>query len=78
MFMKGISAIIKWQSKLIKYFIYSVSLIAFFYGVWLICRVFMFEQFIIPSDSMRPTLIPGDRVIVDKTLMGLEYIVTSI
>ena len=28
------------------------------------------DQFIIPSESMRPTLIPGDRVLVDKTVMG--------
>ena len=40
------------------------------YGVWLMCRAFLFDLFVIPSDSMCPTLIPGDRVIVDKTIMG--------
>ena len=40
------------------------------YILWLLCRVFLFDQFVIPTESMSPTLLPGDRVIVDKTIVG--------
>lgn len=40
------------------------------YGLWLLVRMFLFDQFVVPSESMWPTLQPGDRIIVDKTLMG--------
>ena len=40
------------------------------YCLWLLCRVFLFDIFTIPTDSMLPTLCPGDRIIVNKTLMG--------
>ena len=33
-------------------------------------RIFFYDQFIAPTESMMPTLIPGDRIIVDKTLFG--------
>lgn len=42
------------------------------YCLWLLCRVFLFDIFTIPTDSMLPTLCPGDRIIVNKTLMGGE------
>ena len=35
-----------------------------------VCRIFFFDKFVIPSDSMRPTLVAGDRIIVDKTIFG--------
>ena len=37
---------------------------------WLGTRVMLFDQFVIPTESMLPTLMPGDRVLVDKTIMG--------
>ncbi len=40
------------------------------YGLWLLTRAFLFDQFITPTESMMPTLLPGDRIIVDKTIMG--------
>ena len=40
------------------------------YGAWLLIRVFVMDTFIIPSTSMLPVLKPGDRVVVDKTIMG--------
>ena len=33
-------------------------------------RIFLVERFCIPSDSMRPTLVPGDKVWVNKMLYG--------
>lgn len=33
-------------------------------------RVFICDQFVVPSDSMTPTLIVGDRILVDKLIAG--------
>ncbi len=33
-------------------------------------RIFIAERFSIPSESMKPTLVPGDKVWVDKMLYG--------
>lgn len=40
------------------------------YVLWLLTRVIMYDQFITPTESMTPTLLPGDRIIVDKTIVG--------
>lgn len=40
------------------------------YGLHLGVRCLFFDQFVVPTLSMYPTLLPGDRIIVDKTLMG--------
>ena len=60
----------KWLNRISLMALCTVTFVILLYGIWLICRAFLFDQFVIPSDSMRPTLIPGDRVIVDKTIMG--------
>lgn len=31
------------------------------YAGWLVTRIFLFDQFITPTESMIPTLLPGDR-----------------
>lgn len=41
--------------------------VAVLYGT---CRAFVADQFIIPTWSMAPTLVPGDRVVVNKLVMG--------
>jgi len=33
-------------------------------------RIFVAERFIVPSDSMKPTLVPGDKIWVNKLLHG--------
>lgn len=33
-------------------------------------RIFICDQFVIPSSSMEPTLIPGDRILVNKLIFG--------
>ena len=39
-------------------------------GLFIALRVYVVDQFVIPTDSMRPTLIPGDYVIVNKLIAG--------
>ena len=38
----------------------------------LVLRAFVFEPFRIPSDSMMPTLVDGDFIIVNKFAYGLR------
>lgn len=40
------------------------------YCSWLLIRVFITDTFTIPTESMLPTLQPGDRIFVNKTLLG--------
>lgn len=40
------------------------------YAGWLVTRIFLFDQFITPTESMIPTLLPGDRVVVNKMIVG--------
>lgn len=49
-----------------------ISAAGFFgvYIMWLAVRIFLFDQFITPTESMMPTLMPGDRIIVDKRIFG--------
>ena len=49
------------------YIIISVLIIG---SVHYMRRIFLLERFSIPSDSMRPTLVPGDKVWVNKLLYG--------
>lgn len=62
------------MSKVLAYALYLISVailtMAALYGLWLGVRAFAFDTFVIPSDSMRPTLRPGDKVVVNKLLMG--------
>lgn len=46
--------------------LFVVACLAIHYSI----HIFVADQFIIPSSSMYPTLMAGDRVIVDKTIMG--------
>ena len=43
----------------------SIALFSF-----IILRVFVFSSFKIPTDSMQPTIIPGDYVMVNKMAYG--------
>lgn len=37
---------------------------------WAFLQVFVFTSFKVPSDSMEPALVPGDRILVDKCSTG--------
>lgn len=50
-----------------------VYIITAFFAIaimYLFCRVYVFDIYSIPTSSMEPTLIPGDRVYVNKLLLG--------
>ena len=56
--------------RLIKLALTAMCCITLLYGTWLLMRAFLFDLFIIPTESMEPTLLPGDRVVVNKIIMG--------
>ena len=46
------------------------GIICLAYLLLCMCRIFVCEQYIIPTHSMTPTLIPGDRIWVNKLIFG--------
>ncbi|MBD5274904.1 MAG: signal peptidase I [Bacteroides sp.] len=42
----------------------------FFCFVWYVFQIFFYDKFITPTESMLPTLLQGDRIIVDKSIAG--------
>ena len=54
----------------LKFLLVSFVSIILLYGVWLILRCLVFDYFTIPTSSMTPSLKPGDKVIVNKILIG--------
>ena len=51
-------------------FLFLVNFFVLFVTGYLTVRMLYVDQFVIPTNSMCPTLIPDDRVIVDKTILG--------
>ena len=60
----------KWLKK------YADRLLSLFVGtgvlllLWFLLQATVVASFRIPTDSMQPTLLPGDNILVNKTLMG--------
>ena len=52
--------------------VFTTTSIALFLLIvsYFLCRIFVADQFIIPTDSMYPTLHVGDRVWVNKLIVG--------
>ncbi len=48
----------------------AVIIITLVIALWSLSRICLFDYFTIPSESMSPTLVPGDKVVVNKMLMG--------
>lgn len=40
------------------------------YSIWCMTHIIHYDQFITPTESMIPTLLPGDRIMVDKNVFG--------
>ncbi len=56
--------------RLAKFSVIALVSIHLLFGVWLLIRAFAFDYFKIPSQSMKPTMLPGDEAVVNKFLMG--------
>lgn len=56
--------------KIVKYLFATFLSVPLLYGAWLLARMLVFDYFTIPTESMYPTLKPGDKVIVNKLKMG--------
>lgn len=54
----------------------SASACMLFAG-WLLVRIFCCDQFVVPSESMMPALLPGDRILVNKLLAGSRIYANS-
>lgn len=68
--MKNISCNQKQVLNIIKLvLICSLLMILLWVGKWLV-RIFWFDTFVVPSNSMMPTLQPGDKIIADKLCFG--------
>ena len=62
--------IVKYLNKALNVLFYT-SIASIFLGAgYFLCRIFIVDQFVIPSDSMYPTLQVGDRVWVNKLVAG--------
>ena len=57
-------------NKIFNYCVNIIVSVGIIYGLWLLMRVCVFDYFTIPTYSMYPTLQPGDKVVVNKLLMG--------
>ena len=57
-------------NKIYSYIVNIIVSVAIIYGIWLLMRICVFDYFTIPTSSMMPTLNPGDKVIVNKLLIG--------
>ena len=56
--------------KIAKLLLVSILSVQLLYGVWLLTRMLVFDYFTIPTESMYPTLKPGEKVVVNKLKMG--------
>ena len=43
---------------------------ALLFGLYLLVRIYLFDVFPTPTESMLPTILPGDRVVVNKLIAG--------
>lgn len=50
--------------------VYAIVCIFLLFSLMLILQLFCFTSFRIPSDSMEPALYAGDKILVNKVLMG--------
>ena len=62
--------ILKYLNKAMDIFLYTSLAAIIVVASYYLCRIFIADQFVIPSDSMYPTLQIGDRVWVNKLVAG--------
>ena len=60
----------KWLQKYVDRLLNLLMGIGVLVLFWLLLQVTVVASFRIPTDSMQATLLPGDNILVNKTLMG--------
>lgn len=68
--MKKIDIIKKWFGKVYDWLAWLSAAALCLIAVRLLFQVFVFASFSVPTDSMRPTIVPGDYLLVNKLLKG--------
>ena len=58
------------EKKCLGFLFSSVFYFGLLFVVYFLLQLFVFVYFRIPTDSMQPTLQPGDNILVNKTIMG--------
>lgn len=58
------------MQRFVKYLIGALASGFLLFAGWLLLRIFVCDQFIVPSESMLPTLVAGDRILVNKWIAG--------
>lgn len=58
------------MQQILKYLIGSLCSFCLIFVGWLLLRMLVCDQFVVPSNSMTPTLIAGDRILVNKLIAG--------
>ena len=58
--------IFKWAD----YALYACGTVCTLILLWLLLQITTVAHFVVPTGSMEPTLIPGDRILVNKWVMG--------
>ena len=61
-----INALNMWLERLLKLSFLGCVLVV----IWLLLQTTSYTSFRIPTDSMQPTLQPGDNILVNKCIMG--------
>ena len=46
--------------------------------VWIIARIFLFQVYTVPTDSMNNTYVEGDKVVVNKLAYGARLPITPL
>lgn len=55
---------------IVRFLYLAIGVAVFGYIALCLSRIVCYDQFITPTESMIPTLLPGDRIIVDKNIVG--------
>ena len=58
------------MKKLVGYIKKHLILLGVLCAIVVVFRIIIFSTFHIPTDSMHPTLLPGDNILVNKSIMG--------
>ena len=69
-FLRGYATKMKWLKKYADRLLNLFMVIGILLLFWLLLQVTVVASFRIPTDSMQPTLQPGDNILVNKSIMG--------